>query len=95
MEVTGAQCERPASGMDNAMAKLENEVCEVELQVRNMIEQLNSVLVPMGEKPMPEPLNPNVMPPVPSPVTNHINGLAGRLAELSQDVRNARERLDV
>ena len=95
METTQAMCDRPNSGVDNAMAKLENETSEVELQVRNLIEQLHSVLMPQGEKPCPAPLNPNVPSPPPSMVTSHITGIAIRLGDLSQEVRNARERLDV
>lgn len=88
-------CEKPRSGVDNAMAKIENETSEIELQVRNLIEQLQPVLMPQGEKPMPAPANPNTTPPPPSPVANHVTGIAIRLADLSQEVRNARERLDV
>jgi len=88
-------CERPTSGVDNAMAKLENETNEIELQVRNLIEQLHSVLMPQGEKPGVQSGNPNVTPPPPSPVTNHVNAISMRLAALSQEVRNTRERLDV
>jgi len=88
-------CEKPVSGVDSAMAKLENETSEIELQVRNLIEQLHSVLTPQGEHPCSAPLNPNMPQPPPSAVTNHITGLAIRLADLSQEVRNTRERLDV
>lgn len=95
METTQAMCESPNSGVDNAMAKLENETSEIELQVRNLIENLNSVLVPQGEKPCLAPANPNMPQPPPSMVTNHIIGIAIRLADLSQEVRNTRERLDV
>lgn len=94
MSMDGAMCEKPLSGVDNAMGRMENEVNEIELQVGNLIEQLHSVIMPEGPSPC-APDGPSTMTPPPSPVTNNLNAMSTRLAALSGTVRMARERLDV
>lgn len=85
---------RPSTALDEVMGRLEAEVNEVEQMWDAIKNQLHSVLAPEGAEAPPAPVNPNTIPPPPSPVVNHLTAMSNRLRDLTSTMRRTSQRLD-